>query len=94
MERGIAYRSQNTRLHGHNMTKLDNLKTRINRNGDINDPAVPRPLVTLEEFFEGNDDYGSIGYNFFPNQSISTPSGTFLARNASRCLGLWSSIER
>jgi hypothetical protein len=39
---------------------------RINRSGDINDPNTPRPLVTLEEFFEGNDDYGSIGYNFSP----------------------------
>jgi hypothetical protein len=24
------------------------------------------PLVTLEEFFEGNDDYGSIGCNLTP----------------------------
>ncbi len=44
------------------------LLARINRNGDINDPATPRPLVTLEEFFEGNNDYGSIGYNFYPDQ--------------------------
>ncbi len=44
------------------------LLVRVNRNGDINDPSVPRPLVTLEEFFEGNDDYGSIGYNFYPDQ--------------------------
>ena len=33
------------------------------RIGDINDFSRPRPLVTLEEFFEGNDDPGSIGYN-------------------------------
>ena len=44
------------------------LLTRINRNGDINDSNVPRPLVTLEEFFKGNNDYGSIGYNFYPDQ--------------------------
>jgi hypothetical protein len=50
------------------MAALEILKARINRNGDINDPAVPRPIVTLEEFFEGNDDYGSIGYNFYPDQ--------------------------
>jgi hypothetical protein len=25
-------------------------------------------LVTLEDFFEGNDDYGSIGVNLYPNQ--------------------------
>jgi hypothetical protein len=39
-----------------------------NRNGDINDPSTPRPLLTLEEFFNGNQDAGSIGYNFYPIQ--------------------------
>ena len=39
------------------------LVDRINRNGPINDRTVPRPLLTLEEFFEGNDHYGSIGCN-------------------------------
>jgi hypothetical protein len=43
------------------------LVERINRNGDVNEPATPRPLLTLEEFFEGNDDFGSIGYNL-PDQ--------------------------
>ena len=28
--------------------------------------GVSSPLVTLEEFFEGNDDYGSIGCNLSP----------------------------
>jgi hypothetical protein len=50
------------------MNELDRLMARINRNGDINDVNVPRPLVTLEEFFEGNDASGSIGYNFYPDQ--------------------------
>ena len=50
------------------MGALETLKARINRNGDVNDPDVPRPIVTLEEFFDGNDDYGSIGYNFYPDQ--------------------------
>ena len=40
----------------------------LERIGDINDFTRPRPLVTLEEFFEGNDDYASIGYNFYPDQ--------------------------
>jgi hypothetical protein len=31
-------------------------------------PATPIPLVTLEEFFQGNTDRGSIGYNFYPDQ--------------------------
>lgn len=35
----------------------------LERIGDINDFTRPRPLVTLEEFFEGNDDPGSIGYD-------------------------------
>jgi hypothetical protein len=48
---------------------LKRLVARINKNGDINDPAVPNPLVTLEEFFEGNNDYGSIGYNFTASPS-------------------------
>lgn len=44
------------------------LLARINQDGDINDPNTPSPLVTLEEFFEGNNDFGSIGYNFLPDQ--------------------------
>jgi hypothetical protein len=39
------------------------LRDRVNRNGTLDDLKVPRPLLTLEEFFEGNDDYGSIGCN-------------------------------
>jgi hypothetical protein len=35
----------------------------LQRIGDINDFGQRRPLVSLEEFFEGNDDYASIGYN-------------------------------
>lgn len=50
------------------MTPLEQLIGRINHYGDINDLKTPRPLVTLEEFFERNDDYGSIGYNFYPEQ--------------------------
>jgi hypothetical protein len=35
----------------------------LRRIGDINDFDRPRPLVTLDEFFQGNDDPASIGYN-------------------------------
>jgi hypothetical protein len=45
------------------MSSAAHLTARINRNGAINDSKVPRPLLTLEEFFEGNDDHGSIGCN-------------------------------
>ena len=50
------------------MTSLDRLVARINRGSNINEPGTPRPLVTLEEFFADNTDYGSIGYNFYPDQ--------------------------
>jgi hypothetical protein len=52
-------------------TVSDSRKTlldHIARLGDVNSPATPHPLVTLEEFFEGNNDFGSIGYNFHPDQ--------------------------
>ncbi len=46
---------------------MDPRSTILDRIGDINDFSRPRPLVTLEEFFAGNDDYASIGYNL-PDQ--------------------------
>jgi len=36
---------------------------RVNRLGDVNNLRTPRPLLTIEEFFEGNDAIGSIGCN-------------------------------
>ncbi len=48
--------------------QLTTLIERISRLGDVNDRDTPHPLVTLEEFFEGNDDFGSIGGNFYPEQ--------------------------
>jgi hypothetical protein len=36
------------------MSSAAHLKVRVNRNGPINDLRVPRPLLTLEEVFEGN----------------------------------------
>lgn len=41
------------------MDPKSRLVERISRNGDPHDEATPAPLVTLEEFFEGNDDGGS-----------------------------------
>lgn len=38
-------------------------KAILERIGDINDPNRPRPLVSIELFFEGNNDPASIGYN-------------------------------
>src|SRR5262249_44074809 len=48
------------------MTPLERITERISRNGDINEASTPRPLVTLAEFFEGNDVDGCIGCNLTP----------------------------
>jgi hypothetical protein len=45
------------------MTPLEKISKRVNRNGNPDDAETPRPLLTLEEFFEGNDVTGSIGCN-------------------------------
>jgi len=45
------------------MTPLERITERVNRHGDVNDASTPRPLLTLAEFFEGNDVVGSIGCN-------------------------------
>jgi hypothetical protein len=48
------------------MTPLERITERVNRSGDVNDPATPRPLLTLAEFFDGNHVTGSIGCNLIP----------------------------
>ena len=48
------------------MTPLERITERVNRNGDVNEPTTPQPLLTLEEFFDGNDVAGSIGCNLSP----------------------------
>ena len=48
------------------MTPLERISERVNHLGDVNDPATPRPLLTLAEFFDGNDVVGSIGCNLIP----------------------------
>ena len=53
------------------MSPLERITERVSRNGDVNDEAVPRPLLTLAEFFEGNDVVGSIGCNLTPTPNPS-----------------------
>jgi hypothetical protein len=48
------------------MTLLERITNRVNRHGDVNDPSTPRPLLKLDEFFDGNDVVGSIGCNLIP----------------------------
>ncbi len=45
------------------MTPLERITERVMRLGDPNDSGTPRPLLTVEEFFEGNTVDGSIGCN-------------------------------
>ncbi len=48
------------------MTPLERITERVSRHGDVNEPATPRPLLILAEFFEGNEVTGSIGCNLTP----------------------------
>ncbi len=48
------------------MSPHQTIADRVNINGDVNDPATIRPLLSLSEFFDGNDDFGSIGCNLSP----------------------------
>ena len=48
------------------MTPLERVTERISRNGDIEDRDAPVPLLTLTEFFSGNEIVGSIGCNLIP----------------------------
>lgn len=51
---------------GARMTPLQRITERISRQGHVNDPNTPRPLLTLSEFFDGNELAGSIGCNLIP----------------------------
>ena len=51
------------------MTPLERITERVSRSGDVNVGSTPRPLLTLEEFFDGNTVDGSIWCNCFPTPS-------------------------
>lgn len=44
-------------------TPLKRVTQRVMRNGNPEDRSVPTPLLTIEEFFDGNNFVGSIGCN-------------------------------
>ncbi|HND65988.1 MAG TPA: hypothetical protein PL112_04305 [Candidatus Obscuribacter sp.] len=44
---------------------LEKILRRCARHGDVNDPATPRPMLSLEEFFEDNE-VGNILVNLDP----------------------------
>ncbi len=45
------------------MNELEKIIKRVNENGDFYEDNIPTPLLTLDEFFSGNDVIGSIGCN-------------------------------
>jgi len=45
------------------MSHLDRITERVTRLGDPGFPDTPVPLLTIDEFFEGNSVIGSIGCN-------------------------------
>lgn len=45
------------------MTPLERITQRVTRLGHPDEPGTPTPLVTLDEFFDGNSEVGSIGCN-------------------------------
>ena len=53
------------------MSKRTTLIKKILAQGDMSDPAQPAPLVSLEEFFDGNEDLGSIGCNIADHPGIT-----------------------
>jgi hypothetical protein len=53
------------------MSPLDRVTERVNQNGDVNVSETPRSLLTLSEFFDGNNVVGSIGCNLTPTPTPS-----------------------
>lgn len=52
------------------MTQRAALIAKVKLQGDPNDPNVASPIVTLEDYFEGNNDLGSIGCNLGEHPGI------------------------
>jgi hypothetical protein len=48
------------------MTPLQRITERVNRLGHPDTSETPRPLLTIDEFFVGNSEVGSIGCNLSP----------------------------
>ncbi len=65
------------------MTPIEKVAHRVNRNGDVNDPLTPRPLLTLAEFFEGNEPPERLGCNIAPGMQ-PTDVSSLLRRIAAR----------
>ena len=72
------------------MTPLERITERVSRLGHPDDHKTPVPLLTLAEFFEGNDHVGSICCNLSP---IPQPAQVyaFLKRIGHPQIALWLS---
>lgn len=53
------------------MTPLERITERVTRLGHPDNAETPRPLVAVDEFFDGNTEVGSIGCNL---ESTPTPA--------------------
>jgi hypothetical protein len=51
------------------MTPLERITERVSRHGDVNLRETIRPILTLNEFFDGNNAQGTIGCNLDPPPS-------------------------
>jgi len=58
------------------MDHLQRITERVSKLGHPDDPETPRPLLTLKEFFEGNQTVGSIGCNL---PSVPAPEEIYQA---------------
>jgi hypothetical protein len=60
---GESESSSQQSLGSDTQTPIARVTARVIINGNPEDSKVPTPLLTLEEFFEGNEEIGSIGCN-------------------------------
>ena len=54
------------------MSAREKLIEKIYQQGDPGSPDIPNPVVSLDDFFQGNDDVGSIGCNLDSHPGIDT----------------------
>ena len=71
------------------MTALARFAKRVQRHGNVNDSSTTRPLLSLAEFFEGNEFVGSIGCNLSPPLKPAVSAAEFeriAARHDAGCV--------
>ena len=71
MDAGATARRSTSSLD-RKMDAIERITERACRLGHPDAPGTPRPLLTIQEFFEGNDNVGSIGCNLSSQPSPSS----------------------